>query len=112
MHEKIDIVILQAPLSIPNMSAIEHYLLIVTVNGTASFNTTVPASTTSVNIFETFPNISQRRYTTYSLSVASISSIGRSYRTEPVSIGKIVFVIHMFMKESGEINTLMYVAIV
>ena len=88
MHEKINIVTLQAPLSIPNMSAIEHYLLVVAVNGSASFNTTVPASTTSVNIFETFPNISQRRYTTYSLSVASISSIGRSYRTEPVSIGK------------------------
>ena len=75
------------------MSAIEHYLLVVTVNGTASFNTTVPASTTSVNIFEIFPNISQRRYTTYSLSVASISSTGQSYLTDPVSIGKTVYVL-------------------
>ena len=78
----------QAPSIVPNMRAIEHYLLVVTVNGTASFNTTVPASTTSVNIFETFPNISQRRYTTYSLYVASISSVGTSYFTDPVSIGK------------------------
>ena len=70
------------------MRTIEHYLLVVTVNGTASFNTTVPASTTSVNIFEIFPSITQRRYTTYSLSVASNNSIGQSYFTNPVSIGK------------------------
>ena len=70
------------------MTAIEHYVLVVAVNGTSSSNTTVPASTNSVNIFETFPNISQRRYTTYSLHVASISSTGQSNFTDSVSIGK------------------------
>ena len=82
----------QTPLSIANMSTIERYSLVVTVNGTSSFNTTVPASTTSVNIFETFPNISQRQYTTYSLRVASIGSIGQSNLTDPVSIGKNLYI--------------------
>ena len=58
------------------MTVIEHYLLVVAVNDTSSSNTTVPTSTNSVNIFEIFPNISQRKYTTYSLQVASISSTG------------------------------------
>ena len=70
------------------MNVIERYLLVVMVNGSLSFNTTVPANTTSVNIFETFPNISQRRYTTYSLRVASIGSAGQSNLTDPVSVGK------------------------
>ena len=70
------------------MTAIEHYLLVVAVNGTTSSNTTVPASTSSVNIFEAFPNISQRRYLTYSLRVASISSTGQSNFTDSISIGE------------------------
>ena len=71
------------------MATIEHYLLVVAVNGTSSSNTTVPASTNSVNIFEALPNISQKKYTTYSLRVASVSNTGQSYLTNPVSVGKI-----------------------
>ena len=73
----------QAPVG----TAVEQYLLAVTVNGSSPFNTTVPASNTSVNIFKVFPNIIQRRFTTYSLRVASVNDFGRSYFTDPVSIG-------------------------
>ena len=83
MHNDIDMITLQAPVS----TTVEQYLLQVTVNGSSSFNTTVPANTTSASIFEVFPNIVQRRYTTYSLRVASISDVGQSYFTDPVSIG-------------------------
>lgn len=68
----------------------------VTVNASLSFNTTVPTGTTSVNIFETFPNVSRRRHTIYSLRVAAISNTGQSYFTDPVSIGKTMYtVIHI-----------------
>ena len=83
MHNDSDMITLQAPVS----TTVEQYLLAVTVNGSSSLNTTMPANTTSASIFEVFPNIVQRRYTTYSLRVASIDDVGQSYFTDPVSIG-------------------------
>ena len=89
MYDEIDhgMVTSQAPLNVLNTTAVDHYLLVVTVNESSSFNTTVPANTTSVNIFETFPNISRRRYTLYSLHVAAVDSAGLSYFTNIVSMG-------------------------
>ena len=108
MHETIDVIIFQAPLSIANISAIDRYLLVVTVNGTSSFNTTVAVNTTSVNTFETFPNISQRRYTTYSLRVAYISSIGQSDLTDPVSIGKHARTHHLILIDTYKLLMCMF----
>ena len=85
IHNETDMITFQAPIG----TAVEQYLLAVTVNGSSlpNFNT-VPASNTSVSIFEVFPNIIQRRYTMYSLRVASISGVGQSRLTDSVSIGK------------------------
>ena len=89
MHNDIDMITLQAPVS----TTVEQYLLHVTVNGSAFNFNIVPANITSVSIFEVFPNIIQRRYTTYSLRVASIGNAGQSSFTEPVSIGKMAAIL-------------------
>ena len=70
------------------MSEILHYSLMLTVNSTTMFNTTVAANITAVDIFMTFSDVSRAMFTDYSLSVAAVNSIGLSSFTEPMSIGE------------------------
>ena len=41
-----------------------------------------------VDIFDAFPTVSRTAFTTYSLSVASVNSVGPSSLTHNVSVGK------------------------
>ena len=70
------------------MSDILHYSLMLTVNSTTVFNTTITADITAVDIFRSFPNVSRAMFTDYSLSVAAVNNIGPSSFTEPVSVGE------------------------
>ena len=72
------------------MSEILNYNLMLTVNSTTVFNSTVAADITTVNIFRIFSDASRAMFTDYSLSVAAVNSIGPSSFTAPVSVSKAV----------------------
>ena len=78
----------QAPQLAANMTEILNYNLMLTVNSSKVFSTTVPLNNTVVDIFVTFPTVSRAIFTIYTLSVAAISSFGSSRFTSPVSVGE------------------------
>ena len=78
----------QAPQLAANTTEILNYSLILIVNSTEVFSTTVPVGNTVVDIFVTFPTVSRATFTIYTLSVAAINSFGPSSFTSPVSVGE------------------------
>ena len=83
-----DICLQQAPWLAANMTEILNYSLILMVNSTKVFSTTVPVGNSMVDIFVTFPTVSRAAFTIYTLSVAAINSFGPSSFTSTVSAGK------------------------
>ena len=69
--------------------SVQHYMLQLTINGSSPVNTTVPSSTTTVDIFNTFQSVAKEKYTLYSLRVAAINSAGISSFSDSVSVGKL-----------------------
>ena len=64
-------------------------MLQLTINGSSPVNTTVPASTTMVDIFNIFPSVIKKRHTLYSLRVAAINSVGIGAFSDSASVGKL-----------------------
>jgi len=73
-------------------------MLQLTINGSLPVNTTVPSSTTTVDIFNTFQSVTKERHTTYSLRVAAINSAGIGSFSDSVSVGKLSIYVTDIMK--------------
>ena len=78
----------QAPQLAANMTEILNYNLMLTVNSSEVFNTTVPVGNTVVDIFVIFLTVSRATFIIYTFNVTAINSFGSSSFTSPILVGE------------------------